>query len=124
MVDLSACDRPEFVRFDILAFVDKVAFTVKVPAPGPCAALGGAGSLVALDTGFAATSFESLDMSSFSLTLWVDDVETDSVRVTPVLEGQTWQNMPAAPNTPMRRAEDFSWRVLQNHVQGCALLVL
>lgn len=124
VVDISACTRPQVLTFETFTFKDKQTFSVDVPVVGTCPAMGGPASAVDPDPGFSVVTFadDAADMSSFSLALFVDGVQTDNVRVTAILSGQEWANMPDAPDEPMRRAEDFSWRVLPQHVPGCELL--
>ena len=125
VADVSACIRPQEIAAAMLMFktMEKASSTVAVTKP--CVVFGGSGSAVAGSIGFqqADLALASSDVSSFGLDLFVDDVLTDSVRVSAILKGQVWQNMPSAPDQPMHRAEDFSWRVLPQHLPGCVLFV-
>ena len=125
VADVSACARPQQLAAALLMFETKEKSTSTVAASMQCVIFGGSGSAVADSIGFqqADLALAGSDVSSFGLELFVDGVLTDNVRVSAILQGQTWQNMPSAPDQPIRRAEDFSWRILPAHTPGCALFV-
>ena len=88
-----------------------------------CHAWGGPKSPAGIDGTVIGLPVPEGPILSYWLTLFVNGEVSDDVRIPDILHTQQWDEKPLAPTTPIRRADDFSWRVIPEHVPGCDLLV-
>lgn len=125
MIDSSACLRGQVMDVTVQIFGGGPMATVNIGEVNGCHIWGGSKSPAATsgpDGTVIAYPAPDEPPISYGLTLMVDGAVSDDVRIPAILKGQTWQNHPAAPDTPIRRAEDFSWRIISSHVPGCDLM--
>jgi len=123
IVDASACDRAD----EIVVYFEggQVPGTMTGIPANPCAILGGVESpaFQAKELPWVLVTIgDAVDPVVWAAVLFVNDVNSDSVRVPAILQGQEWPDAPEAPKGTVRRRADWSWGVLDAPIMSCDLL--
>lgn len=123
IVNAGACDPAARLSIEWTAGTLPEGTTVTMVGQAEkCAAYGPRGSAVTGDSEWVSTTIEG----AVALTIWrarllVDGVKSDEVQLPVALTGQEYPYAPGLPQSAIRRVEDFSWRVVPEHIGGCDL---
>lgn len=123
VIDMAGCPRSAVPELRLETFASSPVWQEELPRV-ECGVFGGPDSPAAVDFGGVVVPLggvENDNATAWRVTVLVDGLPSDDLRVPAILQGQVWPGALFAPTSPVRRREDFSLVPTLMHVEGCAL---
>lgn len=123
VIDTTMCARDSEVSIAIRKF-GALPVTTALGKAGSCAVYGGASGFAGQTPGaiIVDIAVEQEAMEAYQIAVTVDGAQSDDVHLPDILTGQEWQGAPLPPAQPIRRLDDWSWRVVNMPTADCSLL--